>query len=168
MSYLERVLLALGAPLGHGLQLLFDAPLEAIVHGLFLQLALGTGAKNEDFLSAWSWAELDLEPRMHFTPVPLQQLLFELAQRALVRAKDIAAPALPQEQTSSSSCRLAEKLSGFAQILSSPEADTKGLESNRPVDVFPVICAKTRSYPTDLRKKCHRLQLYVNAWFTFI
>src|ERR1035441_921968 len=96
LSYFERVLLALAAPLGHGLQLLLDAPLEAIVHGLFLQLALGTAAKNEDFLPAQSRTGFDLEPLMHFTPVTVQQLRFELAQHALGRAQDIAAPALPQ------------------------------------------------------------------------
>ncbi len=78
-------------------QLLLDAPLEAIVHGLFLQPALGAAAKNEDFLPARSRAELDLKPFVHFTPVAVQQLLLELAQHALGRAQDIAPPALLQE-----------------------------------------------------------------------
>src|ERR1700728_1511012 len=94
LRYFERVLLARAAPLGHGLQLLLDAPLETIVHGLFLQLALGTSAKNEDFLPARSRTQLDLKPFVHLAPVTVQQLLFEFAQHALGRAQDIAAPAL--------------------------------------------------------------------------
>src|SRR5271165_5485156 len=102
LSDLQRVLFALVASFGHGLQLLFYAPLEAIMHGLFLLLALGTAAKNEYFLPArsrgpqrqvfvagvGSRAQLDLKPLVHFTPAARQQLLLELAQHALGSAQD--------------------------------------------------------------------------------
>src|SRR5271167_4736369 len=97
LSDLQRVLFALAASFGHGLQLLFYAPLEAIVHGLFLQLALGAAAKNEYFFPARSRAELDLKSFMHLAPVAGQQLLLKLAQHALGRTEDIAAPTLLQE-----------------------------------------------------------------------